>query len=438
MTPERPNIVLIFSDQQHWRAWGGEDPTFETPNLDRLAQQSFVFGRSFCTTPQCSPSRSSMLTGRYPSETGVMGNIGARGGAPLRTETVATRLQAEGYGTGYLGKWHLGQDPTGTAGWDEAAGDIRTDRPADAETTRLGLDFLRRRAGQGPFALFLSYNDPHDIYDYDPGPPVPDRCSPLPESWHRQAFEQVPSVHEAFMTQDQGTLLHGLGADAWQSYQAFYREKVRLFDAEAGRVLDALECFGAADDTLVIVTSDHGDMDTHHRLIFKGPFMYEQMVRVPLMIRVPVSLDSSSPRRVIDVDVVNTDLAPTLLDFAGAPPDGTLADGFSLRPLLTGSGPGPCRDYVIGQYHGKQRWVNPIRMIRTAEFKYNRYLVHGEELYHLSEDPHELVNLAADLGYRRIKAELSAELDRWIAAHDDPFYDLTVTDRAGLPTEVNV
>jgi len=173
-------------------------------------------------------------------------------------------------------------------------------------------------------------------------------------------------------------------------------------------------------------------------LIFKGPFMYEQMVRIPLLIRVPASLGGSSPRRVDDADVVNTDLAPTLLDFAGAPPDGTLADGFSLRPLLTGSGPGPCRDYVIGQYHGKQRWVNPIRMIRTAEFKYNRYLVHGEELYHLSEDPHELVNLAADLGYRRIKAELSAELDRWIAAHDDPFYDLTVTDRAGLPTEVNV
>lgn len=77
MTPERPNVVLIFSDQQHWRAWGGEDPFFETPSPDRLAQQSFVSGRSFCTTPQCSPSRSSMFTGRYPSETGVMGSIGA-------------------------------------------------------------------------------------------------------------------------------------------------------------------------------------------------------------------------------------------------------------------------------------------------------------------------------------------------------------------------
>jgi len=435
MTSERPNIVLIFSDQQHWRAWGGEDPTFETPNLDRLAEQSFVFGRSFCTTPQCSPSRSSMFTGRYPSETGVMGNIGAYGGAPLRTETVAIPLQAAGYTTGYFGKWHLGQDPVGTAGWDEAAGDIRTDRPADAETTRLGVDFLRRRAGQRPFALFLSYNDPHDVYDFDPGAPVPDRCPPLPESWHRQAFEQVPGVHEAFMTQDQGTLIHGLDADIWQGYHAFYREKVRLYDAEVGRVLDALERWGAADNTLVIVTSDHGDMDTHHRLIFKGPFMYEEMVRVPLVIRVPASLGSSSPRRVDDVDVVNTDLAPTLLDFAGSSPDRTLSDGFSLRPLLTASGPGPCRDYVIGQYHGKQRWVNPIRMIRTAEFKYNRYLAHGEELYHLSEDPHELVNLAADPGYRRIKAELSAELDGWITAHDDPFYDLKVTNRAGSPLD---
>jgi len=438
MTPERPNIVFIFSDQQHWRAWGGEDPTFETPNLDRLAQQSFVFGRSFCTTPQCSPSRSSMFTGRYPSETGVMGNIGACGGAPLRTETAATRLQAVGYITGYFGKWHLGRDPVGMAGWDEAAGDIRTNSPADAGTTRLGLDFLRRRAGQSPFALFLSYNDPHDIYDYDPGAPAPDPCPPLPESWRRQAFEQVPGVQEAFMTQDQGALIDGLDADVWRGYRTFYREKVRLYDAEVGRVLDALQRWGAVDNTLVIVTSDHGDMDTHHRLILKGPFMYEQMVRVPLIIRVPASLSSSSPRRVDDVDVVNTDLAPTLLDFAGGSPDGTLSDGFSLRSLLTGSGPGPCRDYVIGQYHGKQRWVNPIRMICTAEFKYNRYLVHGEELYHLSEDPHELVNLAADSGYRRIRAELSAELDGWIAAHDGPFYDLKVTDRAGLPLDIVV
>jgi len=211
-----------------------------------------------------------------------------------------------------------------------------------------------------------------------------------------------------------------------------------LYDAEVGRVLDGLERWGVIDSTIVIVTSDHGDMDTHHRLIFKGPFMYEQMVRVPLLIRVPASVGGSSPRRVDDVDVVNTDLAPTLIDFAGGSPDGMLSDGFSLRPLLTASGLGPCRDYVIGQYHGKQRWVNPIRMIRTAEFKYNRYLVHGEELYHLSEDPHELVNLAADPGYRHVKAELSAELDRWIATHDDPFYDLTVTDRAGLPLELIV
>ena len=99
----RPNILLIFSDQQHWHAMGFLDSFFDTPHLNALARESIVFENSFCTTPQCSPSRSSLLTGFYPTKTGVMGNVGAAGGKRLVQETIASELKSSGYRTGYFG-----------------------------------------------------------------------------------------------------------------------------------------------------------------------------------------------------------------------------------------------------------------------------------------------------------------------------------------------
>lgn len=112
----RPNILFIFSDQQHWQAVGFEDASFQTPNLDQLAAEGTIFRNAFCTTPQCSPSRSSMMTGLYPSKTGVWGNIGAAGGDELKTPTIGAMLQEAGYHTAYFGKWHLGKAPVGVAG----------------------------------------------------------------------------------------------------------------------------------------------------------------------------------------------------------------------------------------------------------------------------------------------------------------------------------
>jgi arylsulfatase A-like enzyme len=428
----RPNILCIFSDQQHWRALGHQDDFFETPTLDCLVEEGTWFERAFCTTPQCSPSRSSMFTGFYPSTTGVMGNIGAYGGAPLAMPTVATTLRRLGYRTGYFGKWHLGHDPTGMAGWDASFGVRQTSRPADSVTTQNALTFLtEQRKRDSPFALFLSYNDPHDIYDFDPDEFIPSDDAKLSLSWQDQAFERVPGVQAQFMTEDQGRRLYGRDRETWKAYHAFYREKVRLYDAHVGRVLDALSDAGMSDHTVVVATSDHGDMDASHRLIFKGPFMYDEMIRIPLIVRVPDAFGGSAGRSVDDRDVTNTDLVPTLVELAGGTP--LACDGISLAPMLTGTGDVPRRDYVVAQYHGKQRWVNPIRTIRTSAYKYNRYLHHGEELYDLRNDPRELVNLASDLGYRDVKRTLRSELDAWIRTHDDPFESLTVTDRAGRP-----
>lgn len=422
----KPNIVFLFSDQQHWQALSCVDKFFRTPNLDSLAAGGALFERCFCTTPQCSPSRSSLLTGLYPSKTGVFGNIGAAGGNDLHQKTVGAILQQGGYHTAYFGKWHLGGNATANSGWTE-----EWKQQKDPEVTRRAADFLKSKdRRQKPFALFLSYLNPHDVYQFQPGgKDVSALRVPLPDSWRLETFEGKPLVQKEFMTADQGTRIWGRPQKDWEEYRDFYRGKVGLYDAAVGDVLQALRDNGLWENTIVLASSDHGDMDANHRLIFKGPFMYEHMVRIPLIVRVPSAFGGGRPARLKDYDAVNVDIVPTLLDFAGLPP--ISCDGLSLKPVLTGEGPTRKRDFVIGQYYGKQQWVNPIRMIRTKEFKYTRYIEHGEELYDLNNDPQEIVNLARDAGYAKTKRTLRAELDHWIASNQDPFDSLTTTPLRG-------
>lgn len=422
----KPNILLIFSDQQHWRAMGFMDSFFRTPHLDALAKESAVFENSFCTTPQCSPSRSSLLTGFYPTKTGVMGNVGAAGGEPLMQETLASELKSSGYRTGYFGKWHLGDQDVATKGWDQSRLKIN-DRRSESDT----VDFLKQSAkSTEPFALFVSFNNPHDVYHFERH-----RVSPgtqniaLPPSWDNETLKDKPSVQKQFMLEDQGKVIWGKDRSLWEQYRDCYRTKTGLYDRNVGVVLDELKKQGLWDNTIVIVTSDHGDMDTNHKLIYKGPFMYEHMVRIPLMIRVPARFGGKKARRVTDLDVVNVDIAPTIRDICGLSP--VKCDGISLAPTLTGSKKQRAREFVIGQYHSKQRWVNPIRMIRTHAFKYNRYIRYGEELYDLKNDPHEVKNLANDRKFADVKMDMSRKLDRWIKENNDPFHSLGTTTRSG-------
>lgn len=412
------NILYLCSDQQHWQAQGSVDPFFDTPHQDALSEESTVFENAFCTTPQCSPSRSSMLTGFYPHTTKMMNNSGAAGGGDLELPTLGNHLQAAGYRTALFGKWHLGNDPVGNSGWDE-----ETKKGPDPKTTERGLNFLDRHASDDkPFALFLMYLDPHDIYHYKPGQSeVHTQDVVLSESWEKQDFDSVPKIQREFMEINQGEFIVDADEEIWKGYRDFYRQKVKLYDDHVGRVIGKLKELGLWESTIIVNTSDHGDMDTFHRLVFKGPFMYEHMMRIPMSIRVPGVLGPRKPT----YNWVNVDTVPTLLELAGE--KAPKCHGQSAASLLTGEGKTPERDYVIGQYYGKQTWVNPIRSIRTKDWKYNLYTDWGEELYHLQEDPEEIENLATHPKHSKAKELLRGQLDEWIKEHDDPFYSMSTT-----------
>ena len=429
----RPNILFVCTDQQHAWARGSADSWFETPALDRLAREGTVFSHYFCTTPQCSPSRSSMYTGLYPHATGVPGNIGAgthTGGEipPMRQDmpTIGSRLKEAGYHTGYFGKWHLGNEAHFASHFDSCGMDVD---PHEA-TTKCALDYLEARAEkEQPFALFVNYINPHDIYRFlrDDVTKIAGEA-PVPPT-RRDDLQGKPWPQRQFMEEDQGRGIQRKPEVLWQRYRGYYRELCRRVDGQFGQVLEALDGLGLADNTLVVYTSDHGDMDTNHNLVFKGPFMYEHLMRVPLVVRVPALLGG---RHVAETDafVTGVDFVPTFCALAGA--DAGESHGRSLVPLMTGHGAWMPREYVVSEYYGKQAWVSPIRMIRTREWKYNRYIHHGEELYDLVNDPYELHNLANDPGHAERKAELAVRLKGWMEAHGDTgFEGLCATDRKG-------
>ena len=442
-TTDKPNILLILSDQQHYQARGLEDASFKTPSLDELARQSRVFSQAFVTAPQCSPSRASIYTGLYPHKTGIPGNTGSTladgskiTGLNEGIRTAGSYFKEAGYFTGYIGKWHLG--PVGNHRQDYDVGAFDTirggDDTTDEEKTRKALEFLAQVPGDQPFALFLNYVGPHNIYDYGwkhPPEPLPELAKnmTLPDSYYREDFSTKPAAQQLYMETGPVRRFLQAGEITWKSYRGYYRRRVRHFDEQLGRVLQALKARHLEQNTIVIVTSDHGDMDTQHRLVYKGPFMYEPLVRVPLLIRVPRAY-GGLPAGTDDGLTVNVDLLPTMLEFAGLQPQGL--DGHSLVARLTGKN-NAAPDFVISQYQNKQKWNHPMRMICTQRYKYVDHLVGMDELYDLRNDPEELVNLARDTSSADLREALSQRLKKWLEQQQDPFHNLSATDPAGRP-----
>lgn len=438
MSVDRPNTVLVLTDQQQGAMLGcAGRPRPRTPAMDRLAAEGSRFARAFCTTPQCSPSRSSLMTGLYPHATGVRSNIPDTSFGPARLPahlpSLGALLHAAGYRTAYFGKWHLGAADQPTAnptayGFERyvpprrrAERDGEDDLAADVAAYIAGHDARR------PLLLVASFNDPHGVYALrDVTQPLDADGIALPASFGDDLATK-PAAQRAYRDEDQPAALP-LDEETARRYLAWYAFMVERADGYLARILAALDARpDLAANTVVVFASDHGDLACAHRLPFKGPCMYEELIRVPLLIR-GVGL---ARNRVRDELVTLADLLPTLCDLAGIEQPSRL-HGRSLLPLLRDETPAPpWRDAVIGQYHGKQRWACPIRMIRTADHKLTLYRSGERELYDLVDDPAELRNLAGDPRSAEREETLARRLAHWMAEHGDTFHSLQPTDRQG-------
>ena len=380
---ERPNVLVFMTDQESALLPGPA----RLPSRKRLLDRGINYTHAFCNTPQCSPARASLLAGLEPHAAGVLTNVdGGSLGKGLRPETptIGSVFANAGYETGYFGKWHLGQSRGGFAKFETGEG--------DADTVRAASDWLRAR--RQPWLCWVSVLDPHHIYDIPRAANVTPSIRPGVRPPHSglENLRGKPSEQRAFVDQDQGRLTREFSTEDWLRYRSFYLDLVEKTDSYLGTMLDAA---GSLDNTVAAYTTDHGDQLGEHGLPYKGPFMYDELLRIPLIV---------AGRRIasgtLDGFVRQSDLASILSGAAGL--------------AWPGRAHRPDHDAVFLEYYSKQKWVNPIRTIRTRNWKYNHYDHSGhEELYAIDRDPHELQNLANAEPHAGMKAGLRQRLDNW-------------------------
>ena len=428
----RPNFLFLLTDQQSLSAMSAAgNPWVKTPHMDRLAARGVRFTRSYCPYPLCGPARAALFTSRMPHEVGVNTNDNSR--IPADTPTMGGLLRAAGYETGYAGKWHVpvvypGYARAGTAqaaipGFDVLPLPGKVARWPKGPTCGIEVDkavaeasvaFLKAPRPK-PFALVVSILNPHDICGLPnnaaefarlvhPGDPLP----PLPNNFNATDAEPEPLAKSR---------RNGWSDDKWRRYRGVYFRLVEAADAHVGRVMTALTAAGLADNTIVIFTSDHGEMNGSHRQTTKTKF-YEESAAVPLIACVPGVTGKGSVDRTHLVS--GLDILPTMCDYAGAAAPASLL-GRSLRPLIEGR-QAPWRDAVFAELVAGR---TAARMVRTARHKYVVYAAGAgpEQLFDLDADPGETKNLAAapDAAAEKLLAEHRALLKQWCARTNDAF-----------------
>jgi N-acetylglucosamine-6-sulfatase len=440
----RRNIIFILSDDHRHDFLGflPEAPGFlETPHLDRLAREGAHLRHAFVSTSLCSPSRASILTGQYMHRHRVVDNQRPE---PAGIRFFPEYLRAAGYRTGFVGKWHMGEDSEATRpGFDFWAafrgqgdyfdptlnvnGERRACKGYNSDVlTDLALEWLREKR-DGPFFLYLSYKAPH--YPFEPAPRHRGRYEkaavpyPVTMANTERNYESQPR-----WVRDRRYSIHGVDhmetgrfdRDPVPSFEDLFRrfaEAVHSTDENVGRVLQYLDEAGLRDSTLVVYMGDNGFALGEHGFYDKRD-AFETSIRVPLLARAPGAIAAGL---VVAQMVQNIDIAPTLLEAAGiaAPADAPRMDGRSFWPLLQGRAV-PWREHILYEYYWE--WNFPATpttfALRTERWKYIH--THGvwdkNGLYDLETDPHEMHNLVAVPAFRERAATMQKQLFDELAA----------------------
>jgi arylsulfatase A-like enzyme len=464
-TAAPPNIVFIFSDDHAYQAisaYGDPRGLIETPHIDRLAREGMRFDRCLVPNSICGPSRATVLTGKYSHLNGFYNNSNCRfdGGQT----TFPKLLQAAGYQTAMIGKWHLGSDPTGFDHWQILPGQgdyyhpqmIRDGKPieepgyvTDVITDR-SLEWLAQRDPQRPFLLMMQHKAPHREWE----PPLR-----LLGHDHDRKYPEPPTLVDDFSgrgiaERDQQMMIDSsmnpvdlklvapkrLTAEERKVWDAYYEPRnaafraakmtpretlswryqrymhdylacVKAVDESVGRLLDALDAAGLADNTLVVYCSDQGFFLGEHGW-FDKRWIFEQSLRTPLLVRWPKVIRPGS----VNSDLTsNVDFAQTLLAAAGVAAPAEM-QGHDLAPLFRGQTPAEWRKSFYYQYYEypQPHHVRPHYGVVTERYKLIHFYFDADywELFDLKNDPLELRSVWGDPQYAAVEKELTDELRR--------------------------
>jgi choline-sulfatase len=432
-----PNILLIQTDQMAASALGVYgNPVTRTPAIGRLAAEGALFESAYCNFPLCAPSRFSMMAGQLASRIGAWDN-GAE--FPAEIPTFAHYLQARGYRTCLSGKMHfVGPDqlhgfeerltsdiyPADFAWAADWEGDLHRDTNGpmlvekagrctasvqidyDEQVAARACDWLAAQDGHRPFLLTVSFTHPHDPYVCpDPywsdleGAEIPMPHTPWAEDAYAQRLRHQYGMAESRFSDDQ----------IRTARRAYYGSNAYV-DAKIGAVMDALERAGLAETTVVILTSDHGDMLGEHGLWMKK-HIYEDAIRIPLIVRAPGRV---VPRRVQGL-VSLADLLPTLIGFAdgegeSGPPPAEDLSGIDLSACLRAGTDAPERDLMVEMTC--EGTPAPIFILRRGPVKCVRSPGGPPMLFDLAADPDETENRAGSAAYRETEEALVADIER--------------------------
>lgn len=464
----KPNLVVFLPDQQRAdtiACYG--NGKVHSPNLGRLASESVIFNRAYVTHPVCSPSRSSLLTGTWPHSNGV-----TRNSVPLGAEfrVLPQLLQDGAYRSAYFGKWHLGDEAVAQRGFQtwistEGVGDysrflsetgLTGDNP-DGSFSTLALSdlpselskprFLEKHAREfikehrhEPFIMFVAFAEPHSPYNGPFNNEHPLSEVDLDLTATAPASDNIPLRYRLMREWQQAeaaldrarrgdVYFFGSTPDEYRTIKQRYLGLVTLVDQSVGSILACLERAGLSDHTIIVHTSDHGDMMGAHHL-FAKEVMFEEAVRVPYLIRLPGQRSS----RVIRQAVSHIDFVPTLLDALGQSRAIQCA-GKSRMPLLRGEVMAPESVFIEWAPNRtkikKGTSLAPRRMIKRAIEESTRTVITSDgwklslrdkdlnELYNLTDDPMEKRNLYSNGQCAAVISRCLGEIQRWQESMQD-------------------